>query len=319
MGYVLSFLHAAVLPVLLGILLATLLMPMVALLRRAKVPRVLAAGLSILLGLVLLGGLMTAVGFAVAGETKQLSSSLEEGYREAVKWIAELVGVPRSEVIAWVDSHLSELRASAGSYTQAVANQAKNAVQIAMILALSVVFAWFFTWDGDKQFSYLVRVLPEHQRVHAREVGRRIWETVGGYMRGMLIIAAADSLLLGLGLLIIGMPLILPLMVLMFLGALVPFLGPLVAGVSAALIGLADGGLSQATLAVVVAVAVQMIEGNILQPFIMGQAVKLHPSVVLFVVTAGGYLAGVPGIFFAVPLMASLLETLSYFREKGAV
>lgn len=318
-GYVFSFLRAAVLPVLLGFLLTTLLVPIARLLRRVKAPRALAAALSILIGLALLAGSMTVVGFAVAGEADQLSSSLETGYRQMIKWVADLVGVPSSDVIAWIDSHLSQLRASADSYARAAANQAKNALRIVTILALALVFAWFFTWDGDRQFQYLVRVLPVHQRVHAEEVGRRIWETVGGYMRGMLLIAAADALLLGLGLWIIGMPLVLPLMLLVFVGAFVPFLGPLVAGLAATLIGLASGGLSQAALAVVVAVAVQQIEGNFLQPFIMSQAVKLHPSVILFAMTAGAILGGIAGIFLAVPVTASLIVTLGYFRERGAV
>jgi predicted PurR-regulated permease PerM len=105
----------------------------------------------------------------------------------------------------------------------------------------------------------------------------------------------------------------------MFLGALVPFVGPFVAGASATLIGLANGGPSQAALAIVVAIAVQQIEGNFLQPFIMGRAVKLHPSVVLFAVSAGAILAGIAGIFFAVPVAASLFVVLSYGREKKAL
>ena len=313
------FLHAAVLPVLLGLILTTLFSPLAHLLRRWKLPRPLSAALSILIGLAALGGAITAVGFAMSGEFQPLSSSLERGYRALVGWSADQAGVPRAEVTEWVDSHLSNLRSSAGSYVRAAFSQMKGVLSVATILLLAIVFSWFFTWDGDRQFDWLVRVLPHKQRGHAREIGRRIWETVGSYMRGMFIIATADALLLGLGLLIIGMPLILPLMVLMFLGALVPFLGPFIAGSSATLIGLADGGLSQAALVLLVTFAVQQIEGNFLQPFIMGRAVKLHPSVVLFSVTAGAVIAGVAGIFFAVPIAASLFITLRYFREQGYV
>jgi predicted PurR-regulated permease PerM len=132
----------------------------------------------------------------------------------------------------------------------------------------------------------------------------------------MFLIATCDAVLLGIGFWLIGMPLILPLMLLLFLGALVPFVGPILAAVVAALVAFAEGSPSMAALSVGVALIVQQIEGNLLQPLIMGRAVELHPSVVLFAVTAGGVLGGVVGIFLAVPIAAALATTLSFVREN---
>ncbi len=319
LGYVIGFFQTAVLPVLLAVLLTTLLEPIARFLRNHKVPRPLAGGLSVVLGSLVLSGLLIAVGFAVAGELEELGASLEKGYRQLVQWSAERAGVAPAEVSEWVESHVSELRSSAGSYSGAVLDQLGNMVQGGTVLALAVVFTWFFTWDGDQQFDRLVGVLPAHHRPHGRELGQRIWRTISAYMRGMFVIAAADAILFGIGLWIIDMPLIVPLMLMLFLGAMVPFVGPVIAGAAAGLIGLADGGLTQGLLAVGIALVVQQIEGNLLQPFIMGRAVQLHPSVVLFAVTAGAVLAGVVGILFAVPITASVSIILAYAREKDVI
>lgn len=313
-----QYLQTAVLPVMLGIILATLLEPIARLLRKLKLPRVLAGALSVVLGLGVLGGLTALLVYEVSGELSQFRRTLGTGYHDLVEWVAQLSGASRGAVRGWVDRHLRELESYAGSIAAQVMSSVVTVLRVVIVLFVTVVFSWFFTWDGDKQFEGLVRILPEPQRGRARELGRRLWHTIGSYMRGMIIIAATDALLLGAGLWLIGLPLVLPLMLLMFLGAWVPFAGPVIAGTVAGLIGLGHGGLSMAGLVILVAFIVQQIEGNLLQPFIMGHAVALHPSVILFAVTAGGVVAGVPGVFLAVPVAASLATALGFVREQGA-
>lgn len=314
-----SHLRMAVLPVVLGILLATLLEPLARGMRRIHLPRALAGALSVLLGLGVLAGLVALFVFGLAGELTQFSQTLEKGYRQLVEWAATMAGVSQGAVRTWVDGHLQELQSYAGSIAERVISSVVTLFQTLAIILVMLVFTWFFTWDGDEQFEGAVRILPERYRDHARELGRRVWQTVGAYMRGMFVIATADALLLGLGLWILDVPLVLPLMLLTFLGAFVPFVGPILAGGVAALIGLAHGGLLTAGLVAVAAVVVQQIEGNLLHPFVMGRAVELHPSLILFSVTAGGVLAGVAGVFLAVPVAASLSTVLSYAREQGAI
>jgi predicted PurR-regulated permease PerM len=316
--YACTFLWMAVLPVLLGGVLATLLEPVARFLRRLSVPRVLAGALSVLLSIVFVVGAGFVFGFGVAEEFSRLSEAMEGGYRQAVHWSAEVAGVSRETVRGWIDHSVGELQSYAGNIAKQVVTGVRGVAQGIAVVAVTLVFTWFFTWDGDKQFEHVVKLLPRNQRPHARELGERIWTTVGGYMRGMVIIAAADAALLGLGLWIIGLPLILPLMLLMFTGAFIPFVGPVVTGVMACLVAFGNGGITTVGFVVLVVVAVQQIEGNLLHPFIMGRAVQLHPAVILFAITAGGVLAGVVGVFLAIPMAASLACIFGYIREQQA-
>lgn len=309
------WLRLAVLPAVLGLVLATLLMPVSRLLQRWRLPRALAGALSVLLGLLICGGFIAIFAATVSEELSEFNSSIEQGYRQSLTWVAQTVGVSRDAVRGALQSHLNHLQSLAGGATRSVVSGVAGLVRTLTVLGVMVVFCWFFVWDGDKQFRAVVSGLPARQRVHAQELGQRIWDTVGAYTRGIVLIALADSILLGIGLLVLGMPLVLPLMLLMFVGAWIPVVGPVVTGAMAVLIGIAHGGASLGGLVAVVAVVVQQIEGNLLQPFIMGHAVQLHPAVILFAITAGGALGGIPGMFLAVPVAASLGAALAYSRE----
>ncbi|MFW6067698.1 MAG: AI-2E family transporter [Myxococcota bacterium] len=318
--YVAHELRLVVLPFVFGVVLATLLEPIARFLHEHKLPRALSAVIAMLVGLGVLGGLLTLFGFGVAGELPALGEALGEGYREVIGWLAHSpLNVTPSEVSSWVDEQLENLQSSAGSMAKEVASSVARVVTALGMLLVTIVFAVFFAWDGDRLFDRLVRVFPERQRVHVRAMGDRIWQTVGNYMRGMFLIATADAVLFGIGLWIIGVPLVLPLMLLMFLGAFVPYAGPVVATTTAILVALANGGFVDGAFTLLAGVVVQATEGNLLHPVLMGRAVALHPVSVLIAVTAGGALAGVAGVFLAIPVMAAIKQVLVYAREQGAV
>lgn len=130
------------------------------------------------------------------------------------------------------------------------------------------------------------------------------WRVLARYARGMVVIAAVDAVGIGVALLVIGVPLALPLALLTFVAAFVPVLGATVAGAVAALVALAANGPMDALLVLAAVIAVQQAEGNLLEPLIMGHALRLHPAVVLIAVTAGALTAGVAGALIAVPLTA---------------
>ncbi len=311
----LVFLRLAVLPAVFGLLITALISPIAELIRKIRVPRALAAALSLILALGVVGGLGTLFGVSVAGEFSALKESVTEGYRELINWLADSASVPREQLDLWVQDHVDEVTESLASFNAKTFTRLAGVMQGLTIAGLSLVFAWFFTWDGDKQFKGVVNLFPSRNHRHLREIGERIWTALSGYVQGVLLVATADALLLGLGLWIIGVPLVLPLMLLMFLSAFVPYLGPLVAGAMAGLVGLSEGGLTMAALAMGVSLIVQQIEGNLLQPFIMSRTVELHPALVLTALTVGGVVGGITGVFLAIPVAATLKVVLLYFRE----
>ena len=153
-------------------------------------------------------------------------------------------------------------------------------------------------------------------RHDADQVGTRIYTALSGYVRGIALVGLVDAILIGLALLIIGVPLVVPIMVITFFAAFVPLIGAFVAGLLAVLIALVSGGVVDALLVLAAVVLVQQIEGHLLYPLLMGRTVNLHPAVILVALGAGGILAGVVGVFLAVPTAGIISVVLEYARDR---
>ncbi|MGH3802132.1 MAG: AI-2E family transporter, partial [Pseudonocardiaceae bacterium] len=108
------------------------------------------------------------------------------------------------------------------------------------------------------------------------------------------------------GLVAVGAPLVLPLAALTFLAAFVPVIGAVVSGVVAVLVVLVTNGPVPALIVLGVVIGVQQLEGNVLQPLLLGRAVKLNGVAVVLAVAVGSVLAGIAGAVLAVPLLAML-------------
>ena len=121
---------------------------------------------------------------------------------------------------------------------------------------------------------------------------------------------------IGLGLLLLGVPLALRLAVLVFFGGLFPIVGAFTAGAVAVLVALADGGIGLALAVLALNVVVQQLEGNLLEPLIVGRATQLHPLVILGSLTAGAVTSGILGAFLAVPIAASVVRAVTYVLER---
>ncbi len=146
------------------------------------------------------------------------------------------------------------------------------------------------------------------------QAGRRGLVTLGAYTRTQILVAAVDAVGIGLGAAILQVPLALPLAVLVFLGSFIPIVGAVVTGSIAILVALVSNGPATALWMVVVVIAVQQLEGHVLQPFLMGHAVSLHPVAVLLSVAAGSFVAGIVGALFAVPIAATLNTVMLYLH-----
>jgi putative heme transporter len=312
----LSVLRLAVLPMIFGLLLAALVSPIARGLKRFKVPKPIAAALALLSVFAVVGGIGTAFGVTVAGEFSELKESVAKGYGSLLTWAADATTIPREEISARISGHVERVKGNITSFNGEFFAHFAGTLQGLAVVVLALVFAWFFTWDGDKQFKSTVALLPRRLHQDAHAIGERVWKALTGYLQGIVLVATADALLLGLALWIIGVPLVVPLMLLTFLAAFVPLVGPVTAGGMAGLVALAEGGVGMAGWALLAALLVQQIEEHLLQPFIMGRAVELHPVLVLAALTVGGTVGGILGVFLAVPVAGSLKTTLLYFQEN---
>ncbi|QGG95242.1 AI-2E family transporter [Actinomarinicola tropica] len=261
--------------------------------------------------------LLSGLGYLVATELDDLGASLEQAYDEISTWVDDNVGVE----IPPSDELVDQVREWSGFNGEdgRIGRFATTALELLTGALLAVVTLFFFLKDGERIVGFLLDMSPAAYRDDVAEVGRRVWTTIGGYFRGQLVVAAADAVLIGLGLLVLGVPLVVPLSILIFIGGLFPIVGAFTAGAVAVLVALAEGGAGLALAVVAVNVVVQQAEGNLLEPLIVGRATKVHPLAILLALTAGGVTLGVLGAFIAVPLLASGVRVVGYLRERAKV
>ena len=284
-----------------ALLVTALLAPLQDRLLRLGLPRSLGAALSTLLLLALPIGVLVLLGLRASSQLDALSASLTTGVDQVR---AFLVDGPLPVDPVQVDRIRDTAVRSLENLVPAPVGGARTALRLlgAVVLVLFAVF--FLLKDGPRMWHWFLGWVPPRRHAQADAAGHTAWEALGGYARGTVLIALADATLIGAGLLVLGVPLWLSLTLLTFLGAFVPLLGATVAGAAAVLVTFVTNGAGDAVIVLILVIAVQQIEGNLLQPFVMGHAVSLHPLVILTAVSAGTLLLGIMGAVLAVPLTA---------------
>ena len=287
------------LAVLVALLLAALLEPVARLVCRLPVPRAVGAfaAILVLFGLLVLPAIL--LWDVTARQAADLPQQLDEGWARTQEWLVGL-GIG-AEQLDRITQQLKEQAGAAGGNLTATAMGVAEALGAAL---LALVLLFFLLKDGPLMAGWLTDRFPRRSRDRVARAGRDGWEALGKYARGTVAVAAIDAIGIGAGLLIIGVPMALPLAMLTFVAAFVPVIGATVAGAVAILVALAANGPGDALLVLAVVVVVQQVEGNLLEPLIMGRALRLHPAVVLVAVSAGALLAGVAGALVAVPVTA---------------
>ncbi|HJB64639.1 MAG TPA: AI-2E family transporter, partial [Candidatus Microbacterium pullistercoris] len=315
-------LTVVVIPVILALVFAAAFEPLMRWLR-ARMPSVLAT-IIVLLGIVVvIGGVGWAIVRAVVAQWPDLYQSATDGVNQIVAWINDLplaqqwlgddpasaaFEVPFDEIWSTVQGFLSSSGVGATIGSGAVAGVGAVASFLTG-LVLMVVILFFFLKDGPIIWNFVLRPFHDEWDGRMKRVGSKTIDTLGAYVRGTAGVAAADAVGIGIGLFILGIPLALPLTLLVFILAFIPIVGATLAGILAALVALVDGGFMEngllaAVIVVGVVVLVNQLEGNFLQPVLMGRALKLHSLVILVALTIGTVTAGILGAILAVPLTA---------------
>ena len=316
----LDFLRVVVLPIVVALLATALLRAPVAALQRNRVPNGAAAALVMIAVALIVGGALAAIAPSFAAQLDQLGAGIQQGIRRLTELLAgEPLGVTAEDVRARVDAAIERLRANSGALVQRIQSGALLVGEILTGFIIAVLLTFFFLKDGERMWRWLVAPAAPERRAVWSELAARIFRALGGYVRGIALVGLADALLIGLALLAIGVPLVLPLMLLTFFGAFLPLIGAFVAGLAAVLIALVSNGVVAALLVLAAIVIVQQVEGNLLYPLLMGRTVHLHPAVILVALTLGGVLAGIVGVFLAVPVTAAGSVLAEHMRNGGSV
>ena len=300
------------LAVIVALLLAALVSPVSDALRRRRLPAWFAALTGVLVLLAAVVPPLVLIGNRTAGQLPHLQERLSDGLAR----IRELVlhgPLPISErqMNAVVDGLVKAVREAAPDPL----GGAGAAVQGLASALLALVLLFFILKDGEGMWRWMLHAFPRRFRRPLQNAAQAGWGTLVSYVRGTVLIALVDAVGIGLALLLIGVPLALPLALLTFLAAFVPIIGATVAGAVAVLVAFVSNGLLDALLVLIAVIVVQQAEGNILQPLIMGRALRLHPVVILLTVTAGTLLAGIAGAVVATPITAVGVHVVASLRD----
>jgi putative heme transporter len=312
----LARLRVVVLPVVFALFAAAVLGPPTVWLRRTGVPRSLAAAAVIAASVVVAAGIFTVLMPRVAADIGDVGEGVEEGITTVSDWLLDgPLELSRDQLEEYREDALTEVGDRAGAIAGGVLGGAYLVVEIVVGIVLALFLLFFFLRDGDRMWPWVVRLFPPEARAQVDEVGRITWQTLGGYLRGVSLVALMDAILIGIALWLIGVPLVLPLALLTFIGGFFPVIGAFAAGTAAALVALVANGPLDALLVAAATFVVQQVEGNLLQPIIVGRAVRIHPVAVILAVASGAVIWGVAGAVIAVPLVAVTARAASYLRS----
>lgn len=314
-GYVTSALTLVVIPLVLALFPATLLAPVADWLCRRGVPPGLSALLTVLAGLAVFFGILAGAIALVVAQLPDLLESAAEGIGQIEGLLEDDpfgIGVEGfSDALAFAQEQLGE----AGDLAAQAGAAAVFAFEFVAGLLLLFVVLFFYLKDGRRLRDAIVSTVPAARRPVVAEALDRSWTTLAGYLRGQLLVAAVDAFFIGLGLLVLGVPLALPLAILVLFGGLFPIVGAVATGALAVLVALADGGLTTGLIVLAIVLAVQQLESNVLEPFILGRTIRLHPLVVLASIAAAASVFGILGAFLAVPVAAIAARIVDLVRE----
>lgn len=292
-----------VIAVLVALILASAVYPAVGWLKNKGWSGLLST-LTALLGIIVLaGGVVTGIVFAVTSQWEELSESTVEGWQELQRFIMD---GPLPIDMATIDAALQEAAefVTSDAFIGGAISGISAATQGVTGVVLAVVVLFFFLKDGPKMWNFTLRWFQGGIRGKMATSGERTVQVLGGYVRGTALVAAVDAVFIGIGLAILGVPLALPLAVIVFVGAFLPIIGATLAGTLAALVALVTNGPVVALIVVAIVIAVNQIEGNLLQPVVMGRTLSLHALIVLLALTVGTFVGGIFGAILAVPLTA---------------
>ena len=305
--WLVGYLAVVIIPMSIALLLAALMAPAVARLVRLRLPRGLATAIVLVAGLGLLGGLLT---FVIVQFQAGLPALLEQFNASLVQIRDWLINGPlhlRAEQIQdFLDQAIGFLQNNQSALTDTALTTASTIGEVLTGFALTLFILIFFLSGGEQIWSFIIRGVPGHVRSRVDVAGRRGFASLVSYVRATAAVAVVDGLGIGIGLWIVGVPLVIPLSTLVFLGAFVPIIGAVVTGSVAVLVALVTNGPVTALVVLIIVIGVMQLESHVLQPLLLGRAVKLHPLAVILAITVGLVAAGIAGALLSVPLLAVL-------------
>lgn len=316
-GWVISHTWVILFPITMALIVSTVLIPPAGWLREHGWPSALAA-ITVVLGFIsiIVGGII-ALAPSVAGQSSEIATGASEGLGKIQQWVTDgPLNVTDSQLARAVEAVQGKLQESATAIGSGVFSTIGAATSALINLVLVLMLTFFFVKDGHKFVPWVTTLGGRRAGDHLGEILTRCWASLGGFIRTQGLVSLVDAVIIGTGLLIVGVPLAIPLAVFTFFGGFIPIIGAFVTGALAVLVTLVTNDPKDALIVLIIIVAVQQLEGNVLSPWLQGKSMNLHSAIVLLSVAAGGTMFGITGAFLAVPVAATVAEILRYINER---
>lgn len=314
----LQYFSMVTVPVAIAVLITAMLYPVVERLAAWGVPRVLAALIGLVGMLLIVAGLLTFVGAQVNNEWPQLVDQSASGFQALLAWLASgPLHVDQTQLFTWIEQGRDWLQSQATVLASTAGRVGAAFGTFFAGVATALVATFFFAFQGRAIFSAGIGLLlPRQYREATDAAARRGWSSLVAYMRSAVIVAAVDAIGVAAVAFFLQVPLVAALLALTFFLSFIPIVGAVLAGAVAVVLALVAQGPVAALIMLAGVVAVMQIEGNFLQPLVMGSAVDVHPLAVLLGITAGGVVAGILGALLAIPVLAFTVAFVKALREQ---
>jgi predicted PurR-regulated permease PerM len=314
--YAAAYVAVVVVPVIVALLLAALLQPGAASLVRRGWPKGLAATAMLLVGLAVVAGIITLVVERFNAGFVDLADQVSEGIGQVQSFVVRTFPITRGQLEDAVATLQQTLVDNQDTIASGALTTAATVGEVFAGIVLALFTLFFFLKDGRSIWLWLVGLFPHEARAYIDEAARRSWRTLISYVRATVAVALVDAIGIGVGLAILGVPLVIPLAALVFLGAFIPIIGSFLAGSVAVLVALVSNGPITALIAFGIVVAVMQLEGHVLQPLLLGRAVRVHPLAVVLAIAAGLLIGGIFGALIAVPTVACANVAGTYLSRR---
>ncbi|MFD2762211.1 AI-2E family transporter [Lentibacillus juripiscarius] len=310
-----TYMGAVAFPIIGAGILFYLTRPLVHLLEKYRLNRIVSIFVTFLLLILALFLIATYIAPVLEKQFTNLVDNIPQmvsGAQELIAYVQDNQNLIPEEVNRTIDNFTSNLQTYIESAMSFIFGFISEFIGFIFALVLIPFFLFFMLKDGEKFVPFITQFFKPKKAASIRSLLHKIDDALTSYIQGQLIVSVCIGLLLYIGYSIINLDYALTLAFFGMIICVIPFLGPYLAVIPAIIVGLLQDPLMAVWVAVVMIIA-QQIEGNLVSPNVMGRALKLHPLTVITVILAAGSIGGLLGMLFAVPLYAVVKTIISHF------
>ncbi|QNU68050.1 AI-2E family transporter [Ruminiclostridium herbifermentans] len=318
-----SFIYSIIFPLLFGGILYYVLRPLVRLLEKIKLPRILAVIMSFLIVLFMLTLFFTYTGAVIGTQFNEFRQSLPYIYSKAQNTINSFLNsnflsyfsIPEIQSLN-LPEKISEI---AGNITRSLGTGTINFIgaitNIGSIIIIIPIVLFYFLIDSHKFSPYVVKFVPIRHKRNVREILSDIDLVLSNYIAGQLLVAFLIGILMFIGYLIIGLKYSIILAIFSMITCIIPFFGPWLGIIPAILLSFATGNPFMALKVLIVMIIVQQIDNNFISPQVMKKSMNIHPLTVILLLMGIIPILGFIGLIIVIPLYSAIKVTIKNIVE----